>query len=201
LVTRVSPSPCVPMQLVIAPFRLSMPYPFLADIDIVHSPISLSALYAVVSSPGSPERSSMNLSVLLRTMISFCHFSARLRMSSACSRASASLPSTTPIIMSALPISAKVRSMPSLSTRSDESRMPAVSMNLKRTPSMMQLSSMVSRVVPGMSVTMALSSPTSAFSNVLFPLFGAPTMATGTPLFKALPRRNESARTVQCLRA
>ena len=77
------------------------------------------------------------------------------------------------------------------------SRIPAVSMNRNSTPPITQVSSTVSRVVPGTSETMARSSCSSAFSNVLFPLFGAPTMATGTPLRIAFPTRNESARAVQ----
>ena len=49
------------------------------------------------------------------------------------------------------------------------SRNPAVSMNRNRIPSIVISSSMVSRVVPGISETMARSSSTNAFKRVLFP--------------------------------
>lgn len=66
-------------------------------------------------------------------------------------------------------------------------RRPAVSMKRKRWPPMVIVSSTVSRVVPAMSETMARSSPVRAFRRVLLPALTAPTMATGTPLRRALP--------------
>lgn len=46
---------------------------------------------------------------------------------------------------------------------------------------MLSISSTVSRVVPGTSLTIARSSCNKAFSNVLLPLLGVPRMATGMP--------------------
>ncbi len=60
-------------------------------------------------------------------------------------------------------------------------------MKRNSTPWRVSSSSIVSRVVPGTSLTIARSSCSSAFSKVLLPLFGAPMMATGTPSFNALP--------------
>ncbi len=73
------------------------------------------------------------------------------------------------------------------SSRSSVRRRPAVSMKRKSTPSMSRVSSMASRVVPAMSETMARSSPRSRFSSVDLPALGAPTIATPTPCFRALP--------------
>ena len=71
-------------------------------------------------------------------------------------------------------------------------------MNLNRTPSMLRVSSMVSRVVPWTSDTIARSSPSNALSKVLFPVLVAPAIATGTPFFMAFPSLNESIRRVIC---
>ena len=60
-------------------------------------------------------------------------------------------------------------------------------------PSITILSSIVSRVVPGISDTMALYSIRRAFNNVDLPEFGFPTIATGMPFFSALPSRNDCA--------
>ena len=79
---------------------------------------------------------------------------------------------------------------------SEVSRMPAVSMKRKRVPLITQVSSMMSRVVPAMSETIALSSPTRALRSVDLPALGAPRIATGTPDFMALPDLKESAREV-----
>src|SRR6185436_3689725 len=68
------------------------------------------------------------------------------------------------------------RSTPSRSTGSSTARTPAVSVNRSSTPSSQIESSSVSRVVPGCSVTIALSYPTSAFSRLDFPALGRPTM-------------------------
>ena len=80
------------------------------------------------------------------------------------------------------------------STVSSVVRIPAVSTNLKATPSMFISSSMVSRVVPAMSDTIALSSFRSAFRRVDLPTFGSPTIATGIPFLITFPRANESIR-------
>ena len=89
---------------------------------------------------------------------------------------------------------ARVRSMPIRSSRSSVARMPAVSMKRKRTPSMTVCSSIRSRVVPAISETIALSSFSSRLSSVLLPTFGAPTIATGMPSFRALPSAKEPLR-------
>ena len=81
----------------------------------------------------------------------------------------------------------RVRSMPSDSMVSLVSRRPAVSISRKRKPSMMIRSSMVSRVVPAISLTMALSSPTRALSKVDLPALVGPTIATRIPFLMALP--------------
>ncbi|OPZ35367.1 MAG: hypothetical protein BWY99_02277 [Synergistetes bacterium ADurb.BinA166] len=59
-------------------------------------------------------------------------------------------------------------------------RIPAVSTKLKVLPSMVTIVSIASRVVPGISLTRALSSPAKRFSRLDFPTFGRPTMATRT---------------------
>ena len=79
-----------------------------------------------------------------------------------------------------------------LSTTSFVSLIPAVSMNLKPIPSITNSSSIVSRVVPAMSETIALSSFNKAFNSVDFPTFGSPTIATGIPFFITFPTANES---------
>ena len=60
-------------------------------------------------------------------------------------------------------------------------------MNRNRMPSKVSASSSVSRVVPGVSETMARSSRRRALSKVDLPRFGAPRMATGTPSAMARP--------------
>lgn len=77
----------------------------------------------------------------------------------------------------------KVRSIPRFSIVSVVSRMPAVSMKRNVVPVILTVSSMTSRVVPWMSLTIALSSPTRALSNVDFPAFVSPIIATGIPFF------------------
>ena len=78
--------------------------------------------------------------------------------------------------------------MPMLSIVSVVSRMPAVSMKRKVAVPMVMVSSIVSRVVPCMSLTMARSSPTSWLRSVDLV---SPTIATGTPFLMALPTRKE----------
>ena len=87
--------------------------------------------------------------------------------------------------------------MPMVSMESLVSRMPAVSMKRKVTPAMLTVSSMVSRVVPAMSETMARSSPSRALSRVLLPVLTAPTIATGMPFLIALPRARPAGRCAQ----
>ena len=87
----------------------------------------------------------------------------------------------------------KVRSIPKLSIVSLVSRIPAVSMNRKVIPPILTVSSITSRVVPWISLTMALSSFNNTFSKVDFPAFVSPMIATGTPFLMALPTLNEWA--------
>ena len=88
----------------------------------------------------------------------------------------------------------KLRSIPKLSMVSVVSRIPAVSMKRKVTPPKFIVSSITSRVVPWMSLTIARSSFRRAFNRVDFPALVSPTMATGTPFFRALPTLNVSTR-------
>jgi len=65
--------------------------------------------------------------------------------------------------------------------------MPAVSMRVKGTPAMFTPSSMLSRVVPGASVTIARSSLSSALNRDDLPTFGFPTRMVVTPSRKMRP--------------
>lgn len=103
-------------------------------------------------------------------------------------------------IMSAFWIACCERRMPSSSMESAVWRIPAVSISRNTRPLIVMVSSMVSRVVPGMSDTIALSSPVRALSRVDFPAFGLPTIATGIPFLIALPVRYESANDLVTLR-
>ena len=81
----------------------------------------------------------------------------------------------------------RLRSMPICSTTSSVSRRPAVSMMWTGTPSRVICSRTVSRVVPAMSVTMAISSPAKALSRLDLPTLGAPTRTTFMPSRKIAP--------------
>ena len=117
------------------------------------------------------------------------------------SAARGELISITASTKNALRIASRLRSIPILSIVSDDSLMPAVSMKRSSAPSIILASSIVSRVVPGMSDTIALSSHRRAFNRVLFPLFGAPAIATGIPFLMALPSLKLEATVSQRLRA
>ena len=92
-----------------------------------------------------------------------------------------------------------VRSIPRLSMVSFVSRIPAVSMNRKVMPPILIVSSMTSRVVPWISLTIALSSFSNTFSKVDFPAFVSPMIATGTPFLMAFPTLNEwTSREITC---
>ena len=69
---------------------------------------------------------------------------------------------------------------------------PAVSINLKATPSIINSSSIASLVVPAISETMAFSSLNNELSNVDFPTLGSPIIATGIPFFIAFPKEKLS---------
>ena len=60
-------------------------------------------------------------------------------------------------------------------------------------PSDVVVSSMTSRVVPWMSLTIALSSFSRTFSRVDFPAFVSPMIATGMPFLIAFPTLKELA--------
>ena len=79
------------------------------------------------------------------------------------------------------------RSTPRASTVSTVSRMPAVSMSRSRKDPTWTDSSTISRVVPGMSVTMARSKPASRFRRLDFPTLGLPTMAAAMPCRRICP--------------
>ena len=79
------------------------------------------------------------------------------------------------------------RLTPIFSTESNVSLIPAVSINLNSIPLIINDSSMVSLVVPGISETIALSSLMMLLSKVDFPAFGLPTITTGTPFLIAFP--------------
>jgi hypothetical protein len=58
------------------------------------------------------------------------------------------------------------------------SRRPAVSMNVKGTPSIATARTRTSRVVPGSAAVIAASSSTKALNNVDFPALGGPARTT-----------------------
>lgn len=93
----------------------------------------------------------------------------------------------------------RARSMPSDSMGSSVVRIPAVSMKRKVWPSMSMVSSIVSRVVPGMSLTMARSVSSNVLSSRDLPTFGRPIMATGMPSRRACPDENVEAMRVTML--
>ena len=93
---------------------------------------------------------------------------------------------------SALFIFALLRSTPMASISSAPSRIPAVSMSLKRMPPIFSTSSIVSLVVPAMALTMALFSLSRALSKVDLPAFGLPIIATLTPCLITLPKSKET---------
>ena len=63
-------------------------------------------------------------------------------------------------------------------------------------PPICSTSSIVSRVVPAISDTMARSSFNKAFSKVDLPAFGLPTIATGIPFLSTLPTEKEATNCV-----
>ena len=69
------------------------------------------------------------------------------------------------------------------------SRRPAVSITWTGTPSIWIVSPTLSRVVPGMAVTIASSAPASALSSELLPTFGWPASTTRMPSRSSAPWR------------
>ena len=80
------------------------------------------------------------------------------------------------------------RSTPIFSTTSSVSRIPAVSTSFKGTPLILTYSSITSRVVPSISVTIAFSSRNRLLSKLDFPTFGRPMIAVDKPSRRILPR-------------
>ena len=95
---------------------------------------------------------------------------------------------------SALLKASLLRSTPIASTTSDVSRMPAVSVSRRGMPRREICSSIVSRVVPGMSVTMLRCSPRKRFISEDLPTLGLPTMATERPSRRIFPSSAFSSR-------
>ena len=129
-------------------------------------------------------------STLFSRTINFCDFTSRFETMSEIEysfSSSEAVTSSRARTIEASFIFLYEREMPIFSTSSEVSRRPAVSIKRNNVPSMVIVSSMVSRVVPAMSETMARSSQRRAFRRVLLPALTAPTMATGTPLRSALP--------------
>ena len=129
--------------------------------------------------------STFSTSVLFRRTITclpftkssiFLSLSSRLRVASA-----------TYIIRSASPAHFIAFSIPIFSTISSVSRIPAVSVRLRITPSRLMDSSSVSLVVPAISVTIALSSPASALSRLDLPALVLPNITVLIPSFKIRP--------------
>ena len=77
--------------------------------------------------------------------------------------------------------------MPIFSTSSLAFLIPAVSISFRGTPSKFIVSSTVSLVVPGMSVTIARSSFKMLLRREDFPTFGFPTIAVRIPSFIIFP--------------
>ena len=81
----------------------------------------------------------------------------------------------------------RLRSTPIFSTTSSVSRIPAVSISFNGTPRTLTYSSITSRVVPAMSVTMAFSSLNKWFNKLDLPTFGRPMIAVLKPSRKIFP--------------
>ena len=96
-------------------------------------------------------------------------------------------PSHTKIARSASSKALRERSTPMASRVSWVSRIPAVSVSRRRVEPTITVSSTVSRVVPGMSVTITRSQPARAFKRLDFPTLGRPTMAAETPCRRIRP--------------
>ncbi len=105
---------------------------------------------------------------------------------------------TIQITVCAFFIASIVRFIPRFSILSSVALIPAVSIRRNSNPSMYIFSSIVSRVVPGMSLTIARSSLRMAFISVDFPTFGLPIIATGMPFLMVFPDANEEVKLSIC---
>ena len=94
-------------------------------------------------------------------------------------------------IKSASSIESSALSTPIFSTISSVSLIPAVSIILRETPLIVICSSRVSRVVPGISVTIARSLLLSVFKREDLPALGLPRIKVLIPSFKIWPELNE----------
>ena len=97
--------------------------------------------------------------------------------------------SLTSTARSARSSSARARRMPSISIGSADSRKPAVSTRVRAMPSRWIVSRSTSRVVPGISVTIARSLAAKRLSRLDLPAFGRPMMTTCRPSSRRTPRR------------
>ena len=88
---------------------------------------------------------------------------------------------STNIINDALSIKSKLFFTPILSTTSSVYLIPAVSIKLSLMPLISTEPSTISRVVPGISVTIALSSSSSLFKILLLPTLGFPIITVSIP--------------------
>ena len=109
------------------------------------------------------------------------------------SSSSLSDPSVTRSTTSASFMTRSDLSTPIFSTGSSVSRIPAVSVRSILAPDSIISPVTVSRVVPGISVTIARSSPRRALRRLLFPTFGLPTNATLSPFLSSLEVRSSTA--------
>ena len=127
----------------------------------------------------------MSISVLFASITAFLPFmKSSISISSSESGQEASIIIN---IMSAASAHFLDFSTPIFSTLSPVSLIPAVSTILTGIPPRFMYSSTVSLVVPGMSVTMALSSIKSRFKSELFPTLGLPRITASTPSLIILP--------------
>ena len=90
------------------------------------------------------------------------------------------------------------RSTPIFSITSCVSRMPAVSTSRTRCRPSVTVCSTVSRVVPGMSVTITRSKPDRRLRRLDFPAFGLPRMTALMPDCTIRPRWQEASSAVSC---
>ncbi len=156
-----------------AAVRRSSPSPYLAEIRMAGG----------VPSGRSPRKDFSSRrcgrSDLLRTAsIGFDIIFARSFRSSAVRSA---LPSRRTRTVSAVFRRSQTRSIPSFSIAFSGSRSPAVSVRRTGIPPMSTVSSMKSRVVPGMGVTIARFSPRMRLRREDLPTFGRPAMTTPIP--------------------
>ncbi|GMU73122.1 MAG: hypothetical protein AMXMBFR42_25770 [Burkholderiales bacterium] len=139
---------------------------------------------AAAAPTGCPDRSAL-LCTTMRGSASGKR--ARIARSSSCNPSPLSRASTSTSATSARSTAAQVRSMPSRSTVSAASRRPAVSITVSGMPPSSIARSTVSRVVPGISVTIATSSRARAFMRLDLPTLGRPTSTSASPSASRAP--------------